>query len=256
MTTNMMQTRVQELNIAGSAGNSDQRLERIPDASNSGSIRNTSLRFIASNSEIEVRLTNDETISALRFEVVFDKKFCYRAPELAVRVQSLNNYINFQDNVVTFVFLDIDGKGIAPGNGPIIKIPRESNQGFDVSAVYATNRSGGISEIGYTISNDQAEDESLVLEQNDPNPFSGRTRLDFSIPSASETKLMIYDVGGALIRTLVDMRMEAGPHSVEWDGCDDSGKPAESGIYLYKLYAGVYSVTRKMVFLSDGTGGK
>ena len=251
----MTQTRAEELNITRNVDYTDQRTEGVPPTA-AGSLRNTSLRFIASNSEIDVRLTNEETISALRFEVIYDRKFSCKAPELAARVQHLNNYINFQDNVVTFVFLDIDGKGIPAGNGTIIKIPRENEQGFDVSAVYATARSGGISEIGYTISNDQAEDESLVLEQNDPNPFSGRTRLDFSIPNASETKLMIYDVGGALIRTLIDTRMESGSHSVEWDGCDDSGKPVDSGIYLYKLYAGVYSVTRKMVFLSEGTGGK
>ncbi len=250
----MTQKSAESLNIAGHPGIADRTLESLSAAAIQGSIRNTSLRFIASSSEIDVRLTNEETIAALRFEVTYDRKSSYKAPELAERVQHLNNYINFQDNVVTFVFLDIDGKGIPPGNGTIIKIPRENDQGFDVSAVYATSRSGGISEIGYTILNDLAEDESIILEQNDPNPFSGRTRLDFSIPSASKTKLMIYDVGGALVRTLVDTRMESGSHSVEWDGCDDSGKPVESGIYLYKLYAGVYSVTRKMVFLAEGSG--
>ncbi len=209
----------------------------------------TELRLVTGNSTIDVRLSNSVAISALRFEITFEKKFSYRAPDLSPRVQDLNNYINFQDNVVTFVLLDIDGKGIPAGNGSIIKIPVEGEQRFEVSAAFASTRTSGISEISYSVVNESADDETLILEQNDPNPFSGRTRLDFKIPNDADTKLVIYDVGGALIRTLVDMKLESGSHSVEWDGQDDSGKPVESGIYLYKLYAGVYSVTKKMVFL-------
>lgn len=209
----------------------------------------TALRFIAGSSDIDVRLSNETAVSALRFEITFERKSNYQAPDLSSRVQGLNNYINFQDNIITFVFLDIDGKGISPGNGTIVKIPLEGEQEFSVSAAYASTRGSGISEITYTISKESIEDESLVLEQNDPNPFSGRTRLDFQIPNEVETKLMIYDVGGALIRTLIDTKLKPGFHSVEWDGCDDTARTVESGIYLYKLYAGVYSVTRKMVFL-------
>ncbi len=249
-------TMTDSLDFAAGTGITGDNAENAPRLSGAGISKGTSLRFVSTNSEIDVRLANEEPISALRFEVVFDRKFGYKAPELGARVQNLNSYINFQDNVVTFVFLDIDGKGIVPGVGTIIKIPRDSEQGFDISSAYASTRTSGISEIGYTISNDIGNEESLILEQNDPNPFSGRTKLDFNLPNDAETKLIIYDVGGALIRTLVDSKMPAGEHSVESDGCDDSGKPVDSGIYLYKLYAGVYSVTRKMVFLSEGSPDK
>lgn len=248
-----IRTMTDSIDLTEGAGYTGQDADNAPRTAGAGISKDTSLRFISTNSEIDVRLSNQDPISALRFEVVFDRKFGYKAPELGTRVQNLNSYINFQDNVVTFVFLDIDGKGIAPGVGTVIKIPRDSEQGFDITAAYASTRASGIQEIGYTISNDLGNEESLILEQNDPNPFSGRTKLEFSIPNETDTKLMIYDVGGALIRTLVDSKMTAGEHSVEWDGCDDSGRPVDSGIYLYKLYAGVYSVTRKMVFLTEGT---
>lgn len=244
-----MSTMTESLNLTEKTGDPHPFLEGAVNPNAGGLLAGTTLRFVTGSSDIDVRLANDTAISALRFEIVFDKKINYRAPDLGARVQTLNNYINFQDNIITFVFLDIDGKGIAAGNGTIIRIPLEGDQRFDVSAVYASTRASGISEIGYTISKDVENEESLVLEQNDPNPFTGSTRLDFQIPSEAETKLIIYDVGGALIRTLIDSKLEPGFHSAEWDGCDDSGRQVESGIYLYKLYAGVYSVTRKMVFL-------
>jgi FlgD Ig-like domain len=216
----------------------------------------TELRLVVGNSAIDVRLSNSVPISALRFEITFEKRLNYKAPDISTRVQTFNNYVNFQDNVVTFVLLDMDGKGIPPGSGSIVSIPLDGEQRFDVTGAFASTRTTGISEIPYTVLSESVETESLILEQNDPNPFSGRTRLDFWIPGAADTKLVIYDVGGALIRTLIDSRLETGPHSIEWDGRDDSGKAVDSGIYLYKLYAGVYSVTKKMVFLSDGAIGK
>lgn len=226
-----------------------QRAEKVAEEKRPAVIAGASLQFIVHSSSIDIRLSNDIAISALRFELVFQKKLSYRAPDLNPRIQGLNNYINLQDNVITFVLLDIDGKGIVPGEGTIIRIPFDVDQEFEVTSVYASTRTTGILEMGYTITKESFDEETLILEQNDPNPFSGRTRLDFRITSDADTKLIIYDVGGALIRTLVDAKLKAGMHSAEWDGCSDSGKQVEAGIYLYKLYAGVYSVTRKMVYL-------
>lgn len=241
-----MSAMIESLNMTG---NTRQYAERVAEEKRPAVIAGASLQFVVHNSSIDIRLSNDIAISALRFEIVFQKKLSYRAPDLNPRIQGLNNYINLQDNVITFVLLDLDGKGIEPGQGTIIKVPFDGDQQFEITAVYASTRSTGILEMGYTITKESLDEETLILEQNDPNPFSGRTRLDFRITSDADTKLMIYDVGGALIRTLVDTKLKAGMHSAEWDGCSDSGQQVEAGIYLYKLYAGVYSVTRKMVFL-------
>ncbi len=240
---------IDTINTLKKLGHVDQRFEELSRSSSPRGDMEAALQFVVGNSQIDVRLYNRVSISALRLELTFDKKLNYRAPELTERVQGLNNYINFQDNIITFVVLDIDEKGIEPGQGSVMKIPFDNEQAFEVTAAFASTRATGISEIGYTISKDPMSEESILLEQNDPNPFSGKTRLEFRIPAEVATKLVIYDVGGALVRTLLDSTLESGSHSVEWDGCDDTGKPVESGIYLYKLYAGVYCVTKKMVFL-------
>ncbi len=244
-----MSTMTESLTPREATAQRHQRTERSAEVIQHTLIEGAALHFVVGKSEIDIRLSNDIAISALRFELVFRRRLIYKAPDLSPRIQSLNNYINLQDNVITFVLLDIEGKGIATGKGTIIKIPCDANQEFEVTAVYASTRSSGIAEMRYDVVRDEVGEETLILEQNDPNPFSGRTKLDFRIPQQADTKLMIYDVGGALIRTLVDAKLPEGEHSIEWDGCNDSGQPVEAGIYLYKLYAGVYSVTKKMVFL-------
>jgi hypothetical protein len=209
---------------------------------------NSKLKFVVSQNRINVKLTNETLITALRFEISFKDKFTYKPIAFSERLQDLNTYINFEETSLTLVILDIDGKGIASGDGTIASIPIDDQQEFQVVAAYASTRTTGIKEIDYTIANENAQ-EYISLEQNDPNPFSTSTRIDFQIADDTEVKVIIYDVGGALVRTLLDSKLEMGLHTVEWDGKDDSESSVESGIYLYKLFAGIYSVTKKMVYL-------
>ena len=87
------------------------------------------------------------------------------------------------------------------------------------------------------------------LAQNAPNPFNPVTAIKFTIPHDSEAFLAVYDVSGRRIRTLVDRRLRADFYRVEWDGTNDEGRQVASGIYFYRLTAGPYSQSRKMVLL-------
>jgi len=207
------------------------------------------LCFVVTRNCIEVRLLNGVAISALRIEITFNEKFKYNAPELCERIQSLNSYINFQENVLTLVLLDIDGKGIPAGEGKILMIPYDHEQEFHVTAAYGSTHTSSVSELEFAVTEPATSDEAVVLEQNDPNPFYNVTKIEFEIPETSNLKMVIYDVCGGLVRTIMDSPLPAGTHSIEWDGNDDNGKTVDAGVYLYKLYAGVYSVTRKMVLL-------
>lgn len=68
-----------------------------------------------------------------------------------------------------------------------------------------------------------------------PNPFSGGTEIRFSLPTASEHRLTVFDVAGRRVRTLSAGRREAGSHTVRWDGRSDEGTPLPSGVYFYTL---------------------
>lgn len=87
------------------------------------------------------------------------------------------------------------------------------------------------------------------LYQNHPNPFNPRTAIRFSLAADGPAKLVIYDVNGRRIRTLVDNGLKAGMHEVVWDGTDDAGRTVTSGVYWSQLQAGDYSSNKKMVVL-------
>lgn len=84
------------------------------------------------------------------------------------------------------------------------------------------------------------------LAQNYPNPFNPETTIHFSLPKGSHVEISIYNTMGQTIRRLVHAEYSAGTHWVQWDGRDDSGAKAASGVYLYRLQAGEFSQVRKM----------
>ena len=89
----------------------------------------------------------------------------------------------------------------------------------------------------------------FALGANVPNPFNPWTTIPFAIEKAGRVTLRIYDVRGALVRTLVDGTMPAGDHKARWDGRSDTGARTASGIYLCELTSGGNRLTRKMSLL-------
>jgi hypothetical protein len=87
------------------------------------------------------------------------------------------------------------------------------------------------------------------LEQNFPNPFNPNTTIAFSLQSAADVSLTIYDVAGRRVRELVNEKRNAGAYRSDWNGRNDSGQPVASGVYFYKLVAGTFTDTKKMTIL-------
>ncbi len=91
----------------------------------------------------------------------------------------------------------------------------------------------------------------FILHQNYPNPFSTGTVIRYSIsePDAGKAiSLGIYNLDGRLVRTLFKGRVQAGIHSISFDGKGEGGQTVSSGAYFYRLDVGEESLTRKMVF--------
>jgi hypothetical protein len=87
------------------------------------------------------------------------------------------------------------------------------------------------------------------LSSNYPNPFNPETRISYFIPKASRARLEIFDILGRKIRTLVAEDQPAGRKEVTWDGRNDRGEQVASGVYFYRLQAGDFSLTKKMVLM-------
>ncbi len=89
----------------------------------------------------------------------------------------------------------------------------------------------------------------FVLKQNFPNPFNPSTMIEFSLPAAGNVKVEIFNLLGERINTLVDRFMPAGNYLVSWLGDDLYGRTAASGIYFYRVSAGEFAATRKMMLV-------
>ena len=89
----------------------------------------------------------------------------------------------------------------------------------------------------------------VMLAQNSPNPFNPRTVINYELPLSSVVELVIYDITGHKIATLVDGDREAGRHSVVWEGKTAAGALAPSGVYLYRLRTDTESTSRRMLLV-------
>jgi hypothetical protein len=85
-----------------------------------------------------------------------------------------------------------------------------------------------------------------VLEQNYPNPFNPSTTLRFKLAERQNVKIEIFDVKGALVRTLVNEVIESGSYPVIWDATNEAGTVMPTGTYIAKMTAGDYTSSIKM----------
>lgn len=89
----------------------------------------------------------------------------------------------------------------------------------------------------------------FALQQNYPNPFNPTTHIRYDIAEAGNVRLVIYNMLGQQVRTLVTGAQDVGRYEVMWNGLNDAGQPVATGIYVYHFQAGSYSQTHKMAFI-------
>jgi hypothetical protein len=139
-------------------------------------------------------------------------------------------------------------------NGDVYDIAVSGNDvyvGGDFSAA------GGMPAAGFArwhVGITDVDEEDLIvheysLRQNFPNPFNPSTMINYQLPMNTHAKLSVYNLLGQEVRTLVNGHQPTGIHEVTWDGRDDAGRTVASGVYLYRLEAGGYVQSKKMVLI-------
>jgi hypothetical protein len=122
---------------------------------------------------------------------------------------------------------------------------------FEADKVHGTVQSpvalttGGVHEEGGA-----AVPSVFAMGQNHPNPFNPTTTIDYDVPSGGgKVTIRIYDVGGRLVRTLLDRTETPGRKTITWDGMSNSGQTVATGVYFYRMTAPGFEKTLKMIMM-------
>ncbi|MFQ5768944.1 MAG: T9SS type A sorting domain-containing protein [bacterium] len=91
--------------------------------------------------------------------------------------------------------------------------------------------------------------EEYVLFPNYPNPFNSKTMIAYRLSTVSNVELIVFDVLGEEVVTLIKKKQPAGDYLVRWNGRNDEGRGVASGIYFYRLKAGTFVQTKKLLLL-------
>ena len=117
--------------------------------------------------------------------------------------------------------------------------------GYANGKIYRFNRSSASSVSG----NQNNIPVNFELKQNYPNPFNPSTLIGYSLPHISNVTLIISDILGRRIRTLVNTTQLTGNYSIYWNSKDESGKTVSSGIYFYSLITDNFKSTKRMLLV-------
>ena len=90
---------------------------------------------------------------------------------------------------------------------------------------------------------------AFALKNNYPNPFNPATTIQYDIPIDADVLLVVYDILGRHVKTLINTTQTAGYKSIKWNGTNDQGQMISAGVYFYHLKTNGYSKVRKMLLL-------
>ncbi len=144
-------------------------------------------------------------------------------------------------------FLNLEFKG--DGNVKLEETTISHQTGISLVNTKAQDLKFDFNPIEFTPAKVQVLPKEFSLGQNYPNPFNPTTTISYALPSNAYVKLMVYNVLGQKVKTLVDEEQAAGYKQVVWNGQNDRGEQVGSGIYFYRIQAGDFTKTAKMSLL-------
>ena len=158
---------------------------------------------------------------------------------------AVSNWTNSVDT--TFIFKTTNGGTTWVNQQEPSRIQLNDVKYVSPTVNYCVGDYGYISNIGGIVGTEVNHNEipgKFSLEQNYTNPFNPSTSIKFSVPGDGNVKIVVYDIAGKEIATLINADMKTGKYKVEFDGTGLS-----SGVYFYKLISADYVEVKKMVFL-------
>ncbi|UCE17328.1 MAG: T9SS type A sorting domain-containing protein [Gemmatimonadota bacterium] len=212
--------------------------------------------------QVPVAVSNTKVMAGVQLSVKFDTEGMVPGePELTARSASMSIASNSKDGEMVVLLYSTDGKGISPGDGPIVSLSFAIMDGMDATGairlekvILASPEATALPAVvrPTTISVGSRTPTRYDLTQNYPNPFNPTTSIRYAVvgdQSPPHVTLKIYTVLGQEVQTLVDEPQKSGYYTIDWDGRDQYGAQVASGIYFCRLRAGDYAATIRMVLM-------
>ena len=204
-------------------------------------------------------LTYDGIVRGAQFSIKYDAN----AIELGTpgisgaRKDLIINYRESQPGIMNVVIANVAGGSLNITDETLLIIPLTVKENSRVPAqitleqsILVGSQGQSIPVIEKSISLDiLSVPTRYALHQNYPNPFNPVTDILFDLPEAGPVELVIYNLMGQVVKTLVNSELTGGYHKIRWNGLSDKGAPVATGMYFYQISAGSFHATKKMVLL-------
>ena len=168
-----------------------------------------------------------------------------KEPKLLSGAKGLDMQYVVKDNQLKILIFNIGKNRIPAGVNKLVEIPYSGTGNISLSDEEFVDYQGR----PYRVTSKTAElPHEFTLNQNYPNPFNPSTSISFALPQAHKWSLSIYNINGYLVKQFNGFD-EAGLVTLEWGGKDAHGSQVASGVYLYRLEAGNFNDTKKMILI-------
>ena len=211
------------------------------------------------DSFVGIDVVSATDVVGVQFSVRYDaSKIKVGDPMMNEANPNFSIHSSVKDGIVKILAFSLTGDQIILGEGAEVLIPVKSIGNYlgnvnlevmdmviaapDATEIQSNSYVGEIT-VGMDIPT------NYDVQQNFPNPFNPTTTINYQLPKDSQIALVIYNMLGQEVKTLVNDNLDAGYYSVTWDGTDNSGKMIASGEYLYSITADDFNKNMKMVFL-------
>jgi hypothetical protein len=206
-----------------------------------GELRSSEAENIVS---LPVRISNTSGVNSAFVELTIDEQYAeYKG--VSVNAEGWLSQSSYANGTLRIAL--VGTSELKDGDVAVVNLSLKNKEAkFEVNGNVTLNEDIAKTLAGSTV---KLIPSQFALSQNYPNPFNPTTNMKYQLAADTKVSLVVYDMLGQKVASVVDGVQEAGYYTVQWNGTNDFGQRVSSGVYLYRLIAGDFVKTMKMNLL-------
>jgi len=214
------------------------------------------------SSNINLTVKSQEDVLGVQFDIIYNSEELNLSKSNIISKSGIEVYSNIKEaGLARVLMFSMTGEKILDINSSkisdLLEIDFQPNDGFNGTSIVTLENVILAGEAGkdLSVSTSSAFEVSFTtpqktsLSKNYPNPFNPSTTINYQLSIAGTVSIIVYDLKGAVVKTLINEHQNATYHNIVWDGFNDNGQSVASGRYLLKMTAPEYTETITMTLL-------